>query len=54
METAEPRSPRPQHDAETGPSVVQVHGVHGYLRHVQAVRKPRLFRPQRRRQACHG
>lgn len=54
MEAAEPRGPRPQHDPEAGAPLVQVHGVHGHLRHVQAVRESRVLGAQRRRQEGHG
>lgn len=37
VEVAEPRLKRPQYDVEAGPSLVQVHRVHGHLRHVQTV-----------------
>ena len=45
MEVAEPRGARPQHDPEACPSLVQVHRVYGYIRHVQAVREPRVLCP---------
>lgn len=54
METAESRGQRPQHDSETGASLIQVHGVHGDIRNVQAVREPRVLRPQHGGQAGDG
>lgn len=54
METAKPRGQRPQHDPETGTFVVQMYSVHGNVRHVQTIRKPRVLGAQRRRQTGHG
>lgn len=54
MEVAEPRGARPRHDAEAGPSLLQVHRVHGHVRHVQAVREPRVLGAQRSCQTGHG
>ena len=50
MEVAEPRGQGPRQDPEAGPPLVQVHGLHGDLRPVQAVREPRVHSPQRRGQ----
>jgi len=54
VEVVEPRGARPLDGAEAGPFVVQVHRVHGHLRHVQAVREPRVLGAQRGRETRHG
>lgn len=50
VEAAEPRGQGPRQDPEAGSPLVQVHGLHGDLRPVQAVREPRVHGPQRRGQ----
>jgi hypothetical protein len=37
VEAVEPCGSGPQHVAEAGASLVQVHRVHRYIRHVQAI-----------------
>lgn len=54
VEAAQPRGARSQHDSETSTPILQVYGMHGHFRHVQAVREPCLFGAQRRGQARHG
>lgn len=43
MEVTQPRSERPQPNIEAGSSLIQMHSMHSYFWHVQAVRKPRVF-----------
>lgn len=54
VETAESRSAGSQFDPEAGASIVQMHRVHSNIRHVPSVWEPRVLRPQRGCQACHG
>lgn len=49
VETSKPRRSRSQHDIEASPSLLQVYSVYRNVRHVQTIRKPRLFGSQRRR-----
>ena len=54
METIEPRREGPRTEPETGPSLVQMHSVHGHVHHVQIIRKSRLHGPLCRGQEGSG
>lgn len=54
METAQPRSPRPQPNPQAGAPIIQVHRLYRNIWHVQAIREPRVLGAQRGRQASYG
>ncbi len=54
VETAEPRQQGSHENAEAGALIIQVHGLHGHLWTIQALRNPCLHRSQVRNSSQFG